>query len=665
MSSYEKLFTPITIGQLTLPNRIVMGSMHTGLEELDDLERMTTYFAERARGGCSLMVTGGVSPNQAGRLFENAVVFDKRQASLHQKVTQSVHQAGGHILLQILHAGRYGAHSDIVAPSPIRSPITRFTPRQMAADEISETIDQFVEAAVLSKEAGYDGVEIMGSEGYLITEFIAERTNQRQDEWGGSFANRCRFASEIVEKTRNAVGPDFIIMFRLSILDLVEGGSNEAEVVTLAQQLESAGASVLNTGIGWHEATIPTIAQAVPRAAFAEYCRNVIDHISIPLIASNRINTPEVAEQVLLSGVADMVSMARPFLADPKFVSKAQAGRGDEINTCIACNQACLDHIFEGKISSCLVNPKACHENELLQPPPSTKAAPRKFAVVGAGPAGLQCACDLAERGHAVTLYESSNQIGGLFNLAKAVPGKNEFSETLRYFTRRLEITGVVVRLGEKIESSDLLEQKFDEVILATGVIPRQVELEGSDHDKVTGYTEVLSAQNKPGKEVVIIGGGGIAFDVALYLLEKNSAAMRDVGAFKAAWGIGQEESRANPEYDITMLQRSTGRMGKGLGKTTGWIHRAILRKNNVRQISGVTYMKIDDDGVHISIDGEVQILPADSVIICAGQERQQDLKLPLEQAGVRVHVIGGAKQATGIDAKRAIREAAELALKL
>jgi 2,4-dienoyl-CoA reductase (NADPH2) len=663
VSIYPNLFTPITVGKVELPNRILMGSMHTGLEDIAGLERLAAYFAARAAEGCALMVTGGFSPNATGRLSDGAASFERRdQVPDHRRVTDAVHGADGRILLQIIHAGRYGYHADIIAPSALAAPINKHMPRAMSEADIDETIDDFVRCALLAQEAGYDGVEIMGSEGYLLTQFIAARTNARDDGWGGNFENRIRLALEIVRRTRAFVDSAFVIMFRLSVLDLVDNGSAPDEIVLLGQQLEAAGCDVLNSGIGWHEAPVPTIAQAVPRAAFTSCTKALKGKVGIPLIASNRINTPDVAEKVLASGDADMVSMARPFLADPAFVAKARDGLAEEINTCIACNQACLDRYFVGRVSSCLVNPAACHETEFDFPPP---ASPSRVAVVGAGVAGLACAVTASGQGHDVTLFEATDRIGGQFNLARRVPGKYEFDETLRYFMVQLENTGVDVRLGQSATADDLRASAFDAVVLASGIAPRPAEIDGIDSAEVIGYTEALEDNAEIGRRVAIIGGGGIAFDVALYLLEGDDDSFTDPDAFRRSWGIGVVCEEVRPRHEITMLQRSPGPMGRGLGKSTGWIHRAVLKRNQVRQLSGVTYERIDADGVHIEMDGASMSVAADTVIVCAGQESRNELMAALDGIEVPVHTIGGARKAGELDAERAIREGVELGLKL
>lgn len=660
MNHYPHLFTPIKVGNVTLPNRIIMGSMHTGLDGRDDATpRLAEFYAERARGGVPLLVTGGWSPNLAGRISLDPMCFaGDEMIAIHKPVTDAVHDAGGRLLLQLVHCGRYGFHDAPVGASPIRSPINRYTPRELTSDEVRETIDDFVRAAALSVKAGYDGVEVMGSEGYLITQFLAPRTNHRSDEWGGSLENRARFALEILRGTRDALGPDKILMYRISALDLVEGGLEPSEIQWLARECETVGVDILNTGIGWHEVQIPTISAAVPRGAFTAAVKNVTDAVSIPVAATNRINTPEVAEQVIASGEADMVSLARPFLADSAFVEKAKRGEGDRINTCIACNQACLDHYFEHKIASCLVNPRAGFETEIVIKPAQEK---RNYAVVGAGPAGLACATTLGARGHKVTLFEANDCIGGQFNLARNIPGKEEFNETLRYFTGRIKDTNVDLRLNNPVSVDDLGD--YDGVVLSTGVVPRAGVIPGEDHPKVVTYPQVLTGAVEVGETVAIIGAGGIGFDMAIFLIYGGDRSHLDPKAFAAHWGIGQKPHHQFSNRNITMLQRSPGGMGKRLGKTTGWVHRIEIAQAGVKQISGVTYKKIDDDGLHIDVEGEPQLIEADTIILCAGQESVRDLE------GValngRVHVIGGAKEAGELDAKRAFDEGVRLGASL
>lgn len=673
MSNYPRMLAPLDLGFTTLKNRVLMGSMHVGLEEAENgFERMAAFYAERARGGVGLMVTGGIAPNKRGRPFPHgAAMTTQAEAEQHKVVTAAVHAAGSKICMQILHFGRYAYHSDLVAPSAIKAPINPKCPHALSEDEVEQTIEDFVGAAALAQSAGYDGVEIMGSEGYLINEFIAPGTNQRQDQWGGSAENRMRFPLEIVRRTRARVGTNFIIIFRLSMLDLVEGGSNQEEVVELAKALEKAGVTILNTGIGWHEARVPTIATKVPRAAYAWVTQQLMGTVKIPLVATNRINTPEIAEQILANGMADMVSMARPFLADPDFVNKAAEGRGDEINTCIACNQACLDHTFSGKITSCLVNPRACNETLMVERPVSRK---QRIAVVGAGPAGLAFSTTAARRGFDVTLFDAANEIGGQFNVAKQVPGKEEFFETLRYFKNQLERTGVKLHLGRKVSAKDLLQADFEQVVLATGVNPRTPSIEGISHPKVVGYLDVLRDKCAVGQRVALIGAGGIGFDTAEYLLQDGNSPSLDKAKFYAEWGVDVTQATrgglqsARPEKSprkLYLLQRKTSKVGDGLGKTTGWIHRTSLKNRAVEMIAGVTYRKVDDAGLHITVDNQEMVLPVDTVVLCAGQEPQRELQSELHEAGCRVHLIGGADLAIELDAKRAIKQGTELALSL
>jgi 2,4-dienoyl-CoA reductase (NADPH2) len=644
-----------------------------GLEEAPNgFERMAAFYAERARGEVGLIVTGGIAPNERGRPMKGgAMMVNEHEADQHRIVTQAVHGEGGKIAMQILHFGRYAYQPGLVAPSALQAPINPFVPHALTGDEVEQTIEDFVRCAALARHAGYDGVEIMGSEGYLINEFIAARTNHRDDEWGGSYAGRMRFAVEIVRRTRQRVGRDFIIIYRLSMLDLVEGGSTLEEVIALAQAIEAAGATLLNTGIGWHEARIPTIATKVPRAAYAWVTQCVMGQVGIPLITSNRINTPEVAERLLAEGYADMVSMARPLLADGDFVRKARQGRADEINTCIACNQACLDHTFGGKITSCLVNPRACHETELvIAPAPAAK----RIAVVGAGPAGLSFAVTAAQRGHAVTLFDAASEIGGQFNIAKKVPGKEEFHETLRYFRRQLELGGVDLRLGHRVDAAQLIEGGYDEIVLATGIRPRVPAIDGVDHPKVLGYLDVLRGDRPVGERVAIIGAGGIGFDVAEYLTHAGDSGAVAPGKFYAEWGIDTDYARAGglaqPQAEpsprrVHLLQRKSTKVGDQLGKTTGWIHRTSLKARSVAMGSGVAYERIDDAGLHITVDGQPQLLEVDNVVLCAGQEPQRELHAALSAAGCSVHLIGGADVAAELDAKRAIVQGTTLAASL
>ena len=680
---YPHLLAPLDLGNVQLKNRVLMGSMHVGLEEeKGPYRKLAAYFAERAKGGVGLIVTGGISPNRAGQVKPFAATLSSRAgAARHRHITDAVHAEGGRIAMQILHAGRYGYHPWCVAPSRLKSPISPFSPWALTPRGVNRTIDHFVRCARLAKEAGYDGVEVMGSEGYLINQFIVAATNRRTDSWGGSYENRIRFPTEIVRRIRQEVGPEFILIYRLSMLDLIEGGSSWEEVLQLAKAIEEAGASILNTGIGWHEARVPTIGTMVPRAAFSWVTQRLRESgtVSIPLVTGNRINTPEVAEQVLASGAADMVSMARPLLADPHFVAKAQAGRPQDINTCIACNQACLDHVFENKRASCLVNPLACYETELV---PSPTASPRKVAVVGAGPAGLSAATVAAECGHAVTLMEASDEIGGQFHLARQVPGKEEFDETLRYFQQRLIQTGVHTQLETRADVTTLQAQGFDHVILATGVQPRQLNLPGIDHPKVLSYPQVLRGEVTVGARVAIIGAGGIGFDVAEFLTHAPDALRvhPQVEAFMAEWGVDISQWGTTPDVnrggltqaahpaasrDIVLLQRSSHKHGANLGKTTGWIHRASLRSRGVTMLKNVSYVRIDDQGLHVEVAGDPKVLDVDHIVVCAGQISDDVLAQPLRDAGIQVSVIGGAKLASELDAKRAIREGAQAAIDL
>lgn len=668
MSRYPTLLTPLDLGFTQLKNRVLMGSMHTGLEEeKGGFDKLAAFYAERARGGVGLIVTGGIAPNLRGRLVPHGSQLSfPWQVARHKKVTQAVHQEGGKIALQILHAGRYAYHPFSLAPSALKAPISPFKPRAMSERQIRGTIRDFASTAQLARAAGYDGVEVMGSEGYLINQFICERTNKRTDGWGGSNENRMRFPVEIVRAIRERVGTDFIIIFRLSMLDLVEQGSTLEEVIALGKALEQVGVTLINTGIGWHEARIPTIATSVPRGAFSWVTAELKKHLSVPLITTNRINTPEVAERILAQGEADMVSMARPFLADPEFVIKAAENRADEINTCIACNQACLDHVFKQKRASCLVNPRACFETELTF---GRVPQPKKLAVVGAGPAGLAFACYAAERGHQVSLFDQASEIGGQFNFAKQIPGKEEFHETLRYFAKRLEKCGVELYLGQRQSAESLLGGGFDEVILATGIRPRTPNIPGIEHPKVLNYIDVLRDHKPVGDKVAVIGAGGIGFDVAEYLVEGKGDRSRD--HWLKEWGIDKQFGERGglmapeidaPERQIWLLQRKESKVGDGLGKTTGWIHRTVLKNRKVQMLSGVQYLRIDDEGLHIQVGETRQCLPVDQVIICAGQEPLKELQARLQAAGKPVHIIGGADVAAELDAKRAIRQGAELA---
>ena len=677
MTDYPHLLSPLDLGFTTLPNRVLMGSMHVGLEEAErGFERMAEFYATRARGGVGLMVTGGISPNEAGRPWAHgadggAKLTTEAEAEQHAGVTAAVHREGGRIAMQILHFGRYAHHPDLVAPTALQAPISGFVPRELSDDEVEQTIEDFVAAAALAQQAGYDGVEIMGSEGYLINEFIAAATNRRTDRWGGEYANRIRFAVEIVRRVRDRVGPNFILIYRLSMLDLVQGGSSLDEVLTLAKEVEAAGATIINTGIGWHEARIPTIATSVPRAAYTWVTRKVMGSVGIPLITSNRINTPGIAEQLLADGVADMVSLARPLLADPEFVAKAGRGRADTINTCIGCNQACLDHTFSGRITSCLVNPRACHETELVLAPTRRR---KRIAVVGAGPAGLAFSVSAAERGHAVTLFDSAAEIGGQLNVARRVPGKEEFNETIRYYRTQLAEHGVDVRLNTAVAAEDLPAGEFDEVVLATGVTPRTPELPGTDHRSVVSYLDVLRDGAEVGARVAILGAGGIGFDVAEFLTDPGNHASQDPEVFFAQWGVDtsygergglRAPERAPSPRAVHLLQRKASKVGAGLGKTTGWIHRTELKHRGVTMVAGVTYHRIDDDGLHLSVDGRDQVLAVDTVVLCTGQEPRRDLHRALLEAGRTPHLIGGADVAAELDAKRAIQQGTQLAAEL
>ena len=672
---YKHIFEPLDLGFTTLKNRILMGSMHTGLEEeKNGLEKIAAYYAERAKGGVGLIVTGGIAPNVQGWTGPfSSRMSTKKHAKEHQKITAAVHKEGGKICMQILHAGRYGYHPFSVAPSKIKSPITPFKPFKLTQSGIKRTIRDFVNSAKLSKIAGYDGIEIMGSEGYLINQFIAKRTNKRTDSWGGEYENRMRLPIELVKQTREAVGKEFIIIYRLSMLDLVENGSSWEEVVLLGKEIEKAGATIINTGIGWHEARIPTISTSVPRAAFTWVTKKMKEELSIPLITSNRINMPETAEKILAEGDADMVSMARPFLADPEWVNKAEADKSDEINTCIGCNQACLDHVFQQKVASCLVNPRACHETELVY---NATNKPKKIAVIGAGPAGLAAATIAAQRGHLVTLFDAGKEIGGQFNIAKQIPGKEEFYETLRYFNKQIELHKVSVLLNTRVSKEDLLKSDFDEIIIATGIKPRELKIEGIENPKVLSYIDVLKLKKPVGKRVAVIGAGGIGFDVSEYLTHEGESTSLNIDAWLKEWGIDKSlKARSGiegvkPEFEpspreIFMFKRSKGKFGGNLGKTTGWIHRSTLKKKKVQFIGEVSYTKIDDEGLHYVQNEETKVLKVDNIVICAGQTPFKELYQPLLDAGKNVHVIGGADFASELDAKRAINQGARLAAEL
>ncbi|MFA1238911.1 FAD-dependent oxidoreductase [Serratia odorifera] len=673
MSAYPHLLAPLDLGFTTLKNRVLMGSMHTGLEELPDgPQRMAAFYAERAAAGVALIVTGGIAPNDKGVVYRGGSILNQpQQVAHHRIVTDAVHQAGGKIALQILHAGRYSYQPQPVAPSALQAPINPFTPTALSHQQIEDTIADFAHCAALAQQAGYDGVEVMGSEGYLINQFLVARTNQRDDQWGGSAENRMRFAVEIVRAVRQAVGREFIVIYRLSMLDLVEDGSSWQEIERLAQAIEQAGATLINTGIGWHEARIPTIATMVPRAGFSWVTHKLMGKVGIPLITTNRINDPAVAEQTLAQGCADMVSMARPFLADAEFVRKAAEGRADEINTCIGCNQACLDQIFDGKLTSCLVNPRACRESEM---PLLAAERPKRLAVVGAGPAGLAFATTAASRGHQVTLFDAAAEIGGQFNIAKQIPGKEEFHETLRYFRRQLALREVTLQLGKRVEAQDLTE--FDEVILACGIVPRTPDIPGIDNAKVLSYLDVLRDKKPVGQRVAIVGAGGIGFDTAEYLSQHGEASSLDSEAFNREWGIdSQLNQRGGLAADgpqvpraprqIFLLQRKSSKVGDGLGKTTGWIHRASLAMRGVKMLNSVSYQRIDDEGLHIERADQASCLPVDTIVICAGQEPRRELQQPLLALGKTVHLIGGADVAAELDARRAIDQGTRLAMAL
>ena len=675
MTSHPHLFTPIDLGPVTLPNRIIMGSMHTGLEaRADGMDRLAAFYRARAEAGAALIVTGGFSPNAEGSLIAEPVLMaTEADAARHAVIPQAVHEAGSRIVLQILHSGRYGYHANAVAPSTIKSPINPETPRALTVEDIQRTVEDYARCAELARQAGYDGVEIMGAEGYLITEFLSPRTNHREDDWGGSLENRLRFPVSVVRRVRERLGADFLILFRISALDLVEGGMTGAESVALARAAEAAGANLLTSGIGWHEARVPTIAQMVPNGGFLWATENLTRAVSIPVAASNRINTPALAERVLAEGAADMVMLARPFLADPAFVDKAARGDDAAVNICIACNQACLDHYFVGKPSTCMVNPRACHETLYAE---TAAAAPKRLAVVGGGPGGLSCAATAADRGHDVVLFEASDALGGQFNLAKAVPGKREFQESIDYFAERLRRAGVDVRLGAAATIEGLADGGFDAAILATGVTPRCPEIDGIDHPSVASYADILTGRVAAGPRVAIVGAGGIGFDVALYLAERGHDSHIDPRAFADYWGIdcglstpggllqGDAVAPA-PKHAITMLQRSAGRFGASLGRSTGWIHRAVLARNGVEMIAGAAYHRIDDAGLHIETGEGPRCIAADTIVICAGQEPRAELEKGLRARGLATHRIGGAREAAELDAVRAIEEGYRLALGL
>ena len=671
-NNYPNLLSPVDLGFTQLKNRVLMGSMHTGLEESKDGHiRMAAFFAERARGGVGLIVTGGIGPNSEGGTHSATKNLRTQQdIKDHSLITEAVHNEDGKICLQILHTGRYAYSPNLVAPSAIQAPINPFKPKALSDEEIIKQIDDYVTTAVNAQKAGYDGVEIMGSEGYFLNQFIAERTNKRDDRWGGSYENRIRLPIEVVRQVREAVGDAFIIIFRLSMLDLVEGGSTAEEVIQLGKAVEKAGATIISTGIGWHEAKIPTIATKVPRAAFTWVTARFRDEFSIPVVTSNRINTPEIAEQVLANGDADIVSMARPFLADPQFVLKAQENRADEINTCIACNQACLDHVFQGKVSSCLVNPLACHETELVIEPAKQI---KDIAVVGAGPAGLAAATIAASRGHRVALFDSASEIGGQFNLAKQIPGKEEFHETLRYFNKQIELNNICLNLNTRVSVDQLNKSLFDEVIIATGITPRTPDIEGIDHSSVLSYIDVIANKKPLGKRVAILGAGGIGFDTAEFITHQGQSSAENIEKFMHEWGIdmsldargGIEGINAQPDpspREVFLLQRKISKIGAGLGKTTGWIHRTGLAKKNVKMINGCDYQRIDDQGLHLEIDNKQQILAVDNIIICAGQEPLTELVEGLKKP---FHLIGGAETATELDAKVAIEQGTKVAASL
>ncbi|WP_445946204.1 oxidoreductase [Shewanella sp.] len=670
--SFPHLLEPLDLGFTQLKNRVLMGSMHTGLEEeKGGFEKLAAFYKERAVGGVGLIVTGGISPNFRGRLAPHASQLSfSWQVKKHKIVTDAVHDGGGKICMQILHAGRYGYHPFSQAPSKIKSPITPFTPSAMSARQVRNTIKDYASSAALAQKAGYDGVEVMGSEGYLINQFVSSRTNKRDDEWGGDFSKRARFPVEIVNAIRAKVGKEFIIIFRLSMLDLVDNGSTWDEVVQLAKWLEESGVSIINTGIGWHEARVPTISTSVPRGAFSWVTEKLKSEVKLPLIATNRINTPEIAESIIASGQADMVSMARPFLADPEFVNKAAADQSEMINTCIGCNQACLDHTFALKRATCLVNPRACYETEINFIPATNK---KRIAVMGAGPAGMAFSVYAATRGHEVVLFEAKSEVGGQFNLARKIPGKEEFNETIRYFINQLALHKVELRLNTRLDASVLATEKFDEVVISSGVVPRALNLPGFDNPKVVDYQKVLTGQVEIGAKVALIGAGGIGFDMAHFLCEKESSTLQPDKWLKQ-WGIDKsyqhaggltDEAEHHPGREVYLLQRKTSKMGKGLGKTTGWIHRSVLKQHQVKTMTGVSYEKFDEQGLHIKIGEKSEILAVDNVVLCAGQESNRTLVDEMKATGLPVHLIGGVDVAAELDAKRAIRQGAELAMAL